>query len=483
MGARSYTYDDNGNVLSDGERTLTWTAQNMVRSLQRDGQAWSLLYDADGTRVVREEAASNSATYNINSTYELRFDGAELSEARISVLGATGRVVAEVFAERTALEENSLWENRKKFVHDDHLGSAHMITDRDGTVEARVMYGPWGQARDGNNWYLPATETELEDLPIGFTGHQPELDAGLVNMRGRMYDPVIGRFLSVDPVIENALEVGTWNAYSYVLNRPLSLVDPTGLAAANSVDDDRRSEATAVELADLQLDILVADFLAAVGGIQAVNFDIPLSVKQEDRVKEDVRRSAEGKPVQAVVIEPKVAGATKQATGTTKKPQVTESVYTDPATAALYAAEAVREATTYKGHTSDAGGEWGTEVFEFTVPICGAGRPCVALTLYSFSAPYKGRDPTEAERRMDIVAIWEPRSERSLPAGARVLYLVHSHPNNTPPDSFDTRRTQGGPPWGGISMIVVARDRQWIISTIPLSTSKQYREIDRIQRF
>ncbi|MCR9166084.1 MAG: RHS repeat domain-containing protein [Nannocystaceae bacterium] len=236
VGANAYNYDDNGNVLSDGERTLTWTAQNKVRSLNRNGDAWSLLYDADGTRVVREEAAANEATYNVSPTYELRFEGSSLSQSKISVLGTTGRVVAEVVADRTELASNERWENTKSFVHDDHLGSTHAVTDREAAVQSRVMYGPWGRARDGDNWYFLLDEADLEDLPVGFTGHQPELDAGLINMRGRMYDPAVGRFMSVDPVIEDALEVGTWNAYSYVQNRPLSLVDPTGLASEEPID-------------------------------------------------------------------------------------------------------------------------------------------------------------------------------------------------------------------------------------------------------
>lgn len=303
VGAHSYTYDDNGNVLSDGERTLTWTAQNMVRSLQRDGKAWSLLYDADGTRVVREDAASNSATYNVGSTYELRFDGAELSEARISVLGATGRVVAEVFAERTALEGNGLWENRKKFVHDDHLGSAHMISDRDGAVETRVMYSPWGAARDGSNWYLPLSEGDLDTLPAGFTGHQPELDTGLINMRGRMYDPVIGRFMSVDPVIENALEVGTWNAYSYVLNRPLSLVDPTGLAAGTQTDIQRHDSFLAEQ------GFVGSDYHDVEAYRLQLEFWKPYKAQTHGpRIEEETKKPDEGKPVEAVVIEQKVAG-------------------------------------------------------------------------------------------------------------------------------------------------------------------------------
>lgn len=304
VGAHAYSYDDNGNVLSDGERTLTWTAQNMVRSLQRGGQAWSLLYDADGTRVVREEASANTATYTVAPTYELRFDGSEVSEARISVLGGTGRVVAEVFAQHTALEENGLWEHSKKYVHDDHLGSAHLVTDRDGAVESRVMYGPWGTARDGSNWSSTLSESALDELPVGFTGHQPDLDAGIINMRGRMYDPAVGRFMSVDPVIENALEVGTWNAYSYVQNRPLSLVDPTGLAAA----EPQFKEQARIEVADEVNDRLAETVIGLSGGAQSILIGIPLTQRFEDRVEAEVRRASEGIQVQVVEIVTKSDG-------------------------------------------------------------------------------------------------------------------------------------------------------------------------------
>jgi hypothetical protein len=58
-----------------------------------------------------------------------------------------------------------------------------------------------------------------------------------MDMRGRMYDPVAARFLSADPVVENVLDAQTWNAYSYVSNRPLSRVDPTGLADPDAAPD------------------------------------------------------------------------------------------------------------------------------------------------------------------------------------------------------------------------------------------------------
>ncbi|HVA55080.1 MAG TPA: RHS repeat-associated core domain-containing protein [Gammaproteobacteria bacterium] len=53
-----------------------------------------------------------------------------------------------------------------------------------------------------------------------------------VHMNGRVYDPSLGRFLSVDPVFEFPTNMQSLNPYSYVLNNPLSMTDPTGYAAA-----------------------------------------------------------------------------------------------------------------------------------------------------------------------------------------------------------------------------------------------------------
>lgn len=57
---------------------------------------------------------------------------------------------------------------------------------------------------------------------------------GSRHMNGRVYDPQLGRFLSVDPVFAHPTNAQSLNPYSYVLNSPLSLTDPTGLA-----DDDK----------------------------------------------------------------------------------------------------------------------------------------------------------------------------------------------------------------------------------------------------
>src|SRR5262249_14545431 len=67
---------------------------------------------------------------------------------------------------------------------------------------------------------------------IGFTGHEIEDDLGLINMKGRLYDPRMARFLTPDPFV-TAPRLGTgYDRYAYVRNNPLRLRDPNGFSAA-----------------------------------------------------------------------------------------------------------------------------------------------------------------------------------------------------------------------------------------------------------
>ena len=63
-----------------------------------------------------------------------------------------------------------------------------------------------------------------------FTGHEHVDAVGLIHMNGRAYDPELGRFLSVDPFIQAPTNSQSLNPYSYVMNNPLAMTDPTGFA-------------------------------------------------------------------------------------------------------------------------------------------------------------------------------------------------------------------------------------------------------------
>jgi RHS repeat-associated protein len=104
-----------------------------------------------------------------------------------------------------------------RILHTDALGSVTAITNDALDVELR-NYGPFGEIEDSS----------LDKAEQGFTGHRHEVDLGLIDMIGRVYDPKIGRFLSPDPIIQDAFFSQSHNGYSYVLNDPTNLVDPSG---------------------------------------------------------------------------------------------------------------------------------------------------------------------------------------------------------------------------------------------------------------
>jgi RHS repeat-associated protein len=66
---------------------------------------------------------------------------------------------------------------------------------------------------------------------FGYTGHVSDRETGLTYMQQRYYDPVAGRFLSVDPVVTNASNGSFFNRYVYGNNNPYKFIDPDGRSA------------------------------------------------------------------------------------------------------------------------------------------------------------------------------------------------------------------------------------------------------------
>jgi RHS repeat-associated protein len=116
-----------------------------------------------------------------------------------------------------------------KFLHVDHLGSIETITNDAGARVEKRSNDAFG-ARRNPEWGGPAIPFTSKTKK-GFTGHEEDEEFGLVNMKGRLYDPKIGRFTTTDPVIADVSNGQSFGAYSYVLNNPLTLVDPSGFEA------------------------------------------------------------------------------------------------------------------------------------------------------------------------------------------------------------------------------------------------------------
>lgn len=91
----------------------------------------------------------------------------------------------------------------------------------------RLAYDAWGKRRFANGADDPG-ETIASLTDRGFTGHEHLEEVGLIHMNGRVYDPVIARFMSADPLIDDAFNTQSLNRYTYVINNPLAYTDPSG---------------------------------------------------------------------------------------------------------------------------------------------------------------------------------------------------------------------------------------------------------------
>jgi len=114
------------------------------------------------------------------------------------------------------------------YIHTDHLGSLHTITDENGNMLQELSFDAWGNRRNPATWTMFKESPETALFDRGFTGHEHLDGFQLINMNGRLYDPVISRMLSPDNFVQSPDFSQSFNRYSYCLNNPLIYTDPSG---------------------------------------------------------------------------------------------------------------------------------------------------------------------------------------------------------------------------------------------------------------
>jgi RHS repeat-associated protein len=241
----NYFYDANGNLQCitaaaqcDGTaaRSIAVTSFNMTQSVGPGTSQLALTYDPDHARAemclpdcVTHGPGSTATQYmndpNTGTMSELVTAGASITWRNYIL--ADGKMVAERF--KTGSNAATF-----EYFITDHLGSVAVVTDSTGTVlsNGRLFYDPWGKmklAGGGND-----TNCALPQVPSGspstrgFTGQEQMPNICVDNFNARVYNPLLGRFLSPDSVIPDTYAPQSLNRYTYVDNMPLSLTDPSG---------------------------------------------------------------------------------------------------------------------------------------------------------------------------------------------------------------------------------------------------------------
>ncbi|WP_437600225.1 RHS repeat-associated core domain-containing protein [Sorangium sp. So ce590] len=196
---------------------MRYTPFDLPEIITQGASTVSFAYDGDQQRI--RKATPDEETLYFGDLYERVTDAATGSAEHRYHVRSPERVVAIVTRGGAGAGT--------RYVHVDHLGSVDALTGEDGAVIERRSYDPFGQRRDPV-WGQPVPALFSSETTRGFTGYEGDDELGLVNMKGRIFDPRLGRFLTTDPNVQAPLSGQSWNPYNYVSNRPLSYVDPSG---------------------------------------------------------------------------------------------------------------------------------------------------------------------------------------------------------------------------------------------------------------
>ncbi|GAA5129281.1 VCBS repeat-containing protein [Luteolibacter yonseiensis] len=266
---RNYVYDDAGYVKNDGRREYKWTSFGQLKELKyasapalqdlngvqiyaAGGQVESKFsFDAGGNRAgqLKERLAADDSRL-LEETLYLGSYEREIHSSKASS-GATPVITRTVhrhniggFAVYTRTVKPGIpVETKLTTILKDHLGSTDVLltgtwngTDFASQTIEEQSFDPWGERRAAGNLNnfrtsdSSAFRTSARDYDRGYTGHEQLDDSGLIHMNGRLYDPELGRMLSPDPYVQVPEYSQNFNRYSYVMNNPLNMTDPSGFS-------------------------------------------------------------------------------------------------------------------------------------------------------------------------------------------------------------------------------------------------------------
>ncbi|MEU8377528.1 RHS repeat-associated core domain-containing protein [Micromonospora sp. NPDC048894] len=209
-GARggSYTYDATGNMTtrptpSAGTQTLTWNAEGQLETSTDATGETRYIYDADGNRLVRRDPTGRTLYL---PGQEIRYNNSTATNSCTRYYSFAGSIVAS----RTA--SNLTW------LGADHQGTALIAIQANSQQVTIRRQTPYGTLRGS----APSWPNDK-----GFVGGTID-NTGLTHLGAREYDPTLGKFISLDPVMD-LLDPQQSNGYTYSNNSPVTLSDPSGL--------------------------------------------------------------------------------------------------------------------------------------------------------------------------------------------------------------------------------------------------------------
>ncbi|WP_291066660.1 MULTISPECIES: RHS repeat domain-containing protein [unclassified Empedobacter] len=187
------------------------------------------------------QVVSYGGNFDVNSQGKFTKFYSEDGSFEVTVDNITGQEKHILYIGGSPYESNILYlkdfnqsQASYHYLHKDYLGSILAITDSNAKKLEQRHYDAWG-----NLTHLKiGTTAVITDQNIikqtqllidrGYTSHEHFQELGIIHMNGRLYDPILRRFLNADENIQDPFNTQNYNKYGYVMNNPLMFNDPTG---------------------------------------------------------------------------------------------------------------------------------------------------------------------------------------------------------------------------------------------------------------
>lgn len=206
--------------ISQDIQNITYSSFNKATLITEGSNSIGITYGPGNFRkkMINNDGTNTATTY-YHGNYEKEVKGT-VTKKTFYIHGLNGLAAMYVL-------NNSSSTLYKVFT--DHLGSIVALKNADNEIiEEYYSYDAWGRRRNPLDYSYTGFSHDLTNR--GYTGHEHLDNIDIINMNGRIYDPIVGRMLSPDNLIQAPDYSQNLNRYSYVLNNPLKYADPSGNA-------------------------------------------------------------------------------------------------------------------------------------------------------------------------------------------------------------------------------------------------------------
>jgi RHS repeat-associated protein len=207
------------------EQNITYTSFESVKTISEGDYSASFLYGSDNERsrmVVQQDSNIFLIRWYLSSNYIKETIGSITREYTFIGGDAYSAPVVAI----TQNEATTYY-----YLLRDYLGNiTHIVNSASDTVVAEYSFDAWGRTRNPSTWINDSLgiTTSFFVAGRGFTGHEHLPWFNSINMNGRVYDPLIGMFLSPDNYVQNSDFTQNFNRYLYAFNNPLKYTDING---------------------------------------------------------------------------------------------------------------------------------------------------------------------------------------------------------------------------------------------------------------